>query len=177
VWFVKHNARIRPVKYNLVRRKHDDDPICPCCGALETTDHTFICDNAKMEEAFITNIADHESHLRATTSKAISDSILETCKSIRYNREHRLDDDWDEELASIDEITFKVHDGSTTFAAPPNVTGIADNTTSHESTWQTPVEQLLEPSHVSVMDLNNTVSTSTDKSFFIQYTPAGTMRT
>ena len=101
VWFAKHNARIRPVKYNLVRRKHDDDPTCPCCGALETNDHTFICDDAKVEEAFIANLADLESHLRATTSKAISDSILETCKSIRYNRlEHTLDDDWDEELAS-----------------------------------------------------------------------------
>jgi len=100
VWFAKHNARIRPVKYTLVRRKHDDDPTRPCCGALETTDHTFICDDAKIEEAFIANLADLESHLRATTSKAISDSILETCKSIRYNREHTLDNNWDEELAS-----------------------------------------------------------------------------
>jgi len=37
LWFTKHKARIRPVKYNLVRRKHDDNPTCPCCGALETT--------------------------------------------------------------------------------------------------------------------------------------------
>ena len=66
---------------------------------------------------------------------------------------------------TIDKIAFKVHDRSTTFAAPPNVTSIPDNT-SHESTWQTPaVEQLLEPSHVSVIDLHNTVNVSTDKLF------------
>ena len=100
LWFTKHKARIRPVKYNLVRRKHDDNPTCPCCGALETTDHTFVCDEAKIEEAFITHIADLKSHLRATTPKAISDSIMEACQSIHYNREHTLDDDWDEELTS-----------------------------------------------------------------------------
>jgi len=100
MWFAKHNARIRPVKYNLVRRKHDDDPTCPCCGALETTDHTFEWDEAKMEEAFITHIAELESHLRATPSKAISDSIMETCRSIHYSKEHTLADNWDEELAS-----------------------------------------------------------------------------
>jgi len=99
--FAKHNARIRPVKYNPVRRKHDDDPTCLCCGApLETTDHTFVCGEAKIEEAFITHVADLEFQLRALTYKSISDSIMETCWSIRYNREHTLDNDWDEELAS-----------------------------------------------------------------------------
>jgi len=75
---------------------------------------------------------------------------------------------------TIDNIAFKVHDGSMTLAAP-NVTGIPDNN-NHESTWQTThVEQLLEPSHMSIIDLHNVVSKSTDKLFFVQYTPAGTM--
>ena len=71
-WFAKHNARIGSVKYNLVRRKHDDDPSCPRCGALETTDHTFICKDDKMEEAFNTHLEALESHLRETTSKTIA---------------------------------------------------------------------------------------------------------
>jgi len=89
------------VNNNLVRRKHDDDPTCPCCGAIETTDHTFVCKDARIEEEFNTYIERAESHLQATTSKAISDSIMETCRRICYNREHTpLDNDWDEELAS-----------------------------------------------------------------------------
>jgi len=101
IWFAKHNARIGPVKYNLVRRKHDDDPTCPRCGDLETTEHTFMCKDEKMEEAFNTHLEPLESHLRGTTTKAIAESILETCRSIRYARDHTLDAYWDGELADI----------------------------------------------------------------------------
>jgi len=101
IWFAKHNARIGPVKYNLVRRKHDDDPTCPRCGDLETTEHTFMCKDEKMEEAFNTHLEPLESHLRGTTTKAIAESILETCRSIQYARDHTLDADWDGELADI----------------------------------------------------------------------------
>ena len=40
-------------------------------------------------------------HLRATTSKAISDSILEICQSIHYAQDHMIVEDWDEELTDI----------------------------------------------------------------------------
>jgi len=35
IWFAKHNARIGSVRTNLVRRKHSEDPTCPCCGELD----------------------------------------------------------------------------------------------------------------------------------------------
>ena len=76
---------------------------------------------------------------------------------------------------AIDEIAFKVHDKSTPSAASPTITSIPDNI-KHEPTLPTPIEQLLEPSYMSIIDLHNAVSTSTDKLFFVQYTPAGTMR-
>ena len=42
------------------------------------------------------------SHLRATSSKAISDStIVEICNAIRENRECSLDDDWDPTLLGL----------------------------------------------------------------------------
>ena len=113
LWFAKHNARIGPVKYNLVRRKHDDDPSCPRCRELETTDHTFICKDDKMEEAFNTHLEVLESHLRETTSKAIAESILEICRSIRYARDHTLAEDWDDELADI--VTKQTRKGQQAF--------------------------------------------------------------
>ena len=41
---------------------------------------------------------------------------------------------------------------------------------------QTPIETLDEPFSMSSVDLHTAINTSTDKLFFIQYTPAGTMR-
>jgi len=77
------------------------DPTCLCCGKIEATDHTFICDDEKMEEAFKMNFEGLRFHLRATTSKAISDSILEICQSIHYAQDHMIVKDWDEELTDI----------------------------------------------------------------------------
>lgn len=76
---------------------------------------------------------------------------------------------------AIDKIAFTVHDERTTSTASPTITSIPDNI-NHETTRQTPIEQLLEPSYMSGIDLHNAVSTPTDKLFFVQYTPAGTMR-
>jgi len=77
VWFAKFNAHIGSVKTNLVRRKHSDNPTCPCCGELETTEHIYQCKSANMQAAYDVHMEELTSHLRAKTSKAITDSIIE----------------------------------------------------------------------------------------------------
>jgi len=81
--FAKHNARIGSVRTNLVRRKHSGDPTCPYCGDLETTDHIYQCKSTTMQAAYDINIAELRDHLRATTSKAITETILEICSATR----------------------------------------------------------------------------------------------
>jgi len=93
IWFAKHNARIGSVRTNLVKRKHSEDPICPCCGELETTDHIYQCESTTMQAACDVNIAELRDHLRATTSKTITETILEICSATRERQDCELDDD------------------------------------------------------------------------------------
>jgi len=101
IWFAKHNARIGLVRTNLVRRKHSDDPTCPCCGDLEMTEHIYQCKSTTMQAAYDVNIAELRDHLRATTSKAITETILDVCCATREGRDCELDDDWDPTLKAI----------------------------------------------------------------------------
>ena len=101
VWFAKFNARIGSVRTNLVRRKHSEDPTCPCCGELETTEHIYQCKSANMQAAYDVHMEELTSHLRATTSKAITDSIIEVCNATREIRECELDQEWDQTLLDI----------------------------------------------------------------------------
>jgi len=96
-----------PPPLKLANEQHEVDV------ELETTDHTFICEDDKMEESFNTHLEALESHLCETTSKAIAESMLETCRSIRYAREHTLEEDWDDELADI--VTQQTRKGPRAF--------------------------------------------------------------
>jgi len=99
IWFAKHNSRIGGIRQNLVRRKHGEDPTCPCYGEVETTDHIYQCTNIKMQDTYEANMEEVTSHLRAISSKAISDTI--TCNAIREGRDCALDGDWDPTLLNI----------------------------------------------------------------------------
>ena len=54
-----------------------------------------------MQAAYDVNIAELRDHLRATTSKAITETIIEVCNATREGRECELDDEWDPTLKAI----------------------------------------------------------------------------
>ena len=89
-WFAKHNARIGSVRTNLVQGKHSKDPTCPCCGELEMTDHIYQCKSTTMQVAYDVNIAELRDHLRATTSKAITEKFLKSAAQREKDRTAKL---------------------------------------------------------------------------------------
>jgi len=54
-----------------------------------------------MQDTYDAEMEEVTSHTRATSSKAISDTIKEICNAIREGRECELDDDWDPTLIDI----------------------------------------------------------------------------
>jgi len=53
-----------------------------------------------MQAAYDVNIAELRDHLRATTSKAITETIIEVCGTTRERRDCELDNEWDLTLKS-----------------------------------------------------------------------------
>jgi len=54
-----------------------------------------------MQDTYKENMEEVTSHLRATSSKAISDTINEICNAIREGRDCALDEDWEPTLLNI----------------------------------------------------------------------------
>jgi len=57
--------------------------------------------NTEMQDTYNSEMEEVTSHTRATSSKAISDTIKEICNAIRKGRECELDEDWDPTLLNI----------------------------------------------------------------------------
>jgi hypothetical protein len=54
-----------------------------------------------MQDRYEANMEEVTSNLRATSSKAISDTITEICNAIQEGRECKLDKDWDPTLLTL----------------------------------------------------------------------------
>jgi len=61
-----------------------------------------------MQAAYNVHMEELTSHLRATTSKAITDSIIEVCNATRELRECELDQEWDQTLLDVATVQISV---------------------------------------------------------------------
>jgi len=77
---------------------------------------------------------------------------------------------------SIDVEAFKPHNSLISQAPIISNITIPSTNNSNQPTWQAPFEQLGAPLAMDTTSLCNAIIISTDKLFFMQYTPAETMR-
>ena len=74
---VKLSADILPTKDNMIMRKHDQDPKCPCCDSAETNDHLLYCRSTTQAATFTSEFAAFKSYLQNITSWKIKGALLE----------------------------------------------------------------------------------------------------
>lgn len=77
---------------------------------------------------------------------------------------------------NIDIEAFKSHTHTIPQLPVTSTTTIPSTSNDKQLDWQAPIEPLTESPAMHYIDLRNSIVISTDKLFFVKYTPAGTMR-
>lgn len=94
---IKHGASILGTKLNLVRRKHGECSLCPCCEKEENTDHILQCQSAVQKGKIRDEIQDLEDEIQRVTSWEIREGIREVLLSLNEQREPALEGNWSDE--------------------------------------------------------------------------------
>ena len=103
---VKYSAGILPTKVNMVRRKHEVDPKCPCCDIEERTEHILQCQAISQQETFDSEIDELGNFLTNVTSWEIRGAILSLLKAFRNQNEPAIHHNWSDNVVTIIRLQY-----------------------------------------------------------------------
>ena len=95
---VKHGASILGTKLNLLRRKHGECPMCPCCDNKENTDHILQCQSPVQRGKIRDEMQDLEDEIRNKTSLEIRKGLREVLLSLHEQRDPEMEGNWSDEV-------------------------------------------------------------------------------